>query len=108
MKEPYKRLLSVAAELVRGPNLDERFDIDGLLPKWATTNVDLICDRQRELCCIIRDGADNLRDAETKLRAAANALVGDLTAADEQPTHFSSWFALLDVLGPGTAGEEKP
>jgi hypothetical protein len=38
------RLISVAAELVRGPNLDERFDLDDRLPKWVRANIERICE----------------------------------------------------------------
>jgi hypothetical protein len=34
-----------------------------------------------------------------KLRLAILALVGDLRAKDEEPTHFSSWFTLLGSIG---------
>ena len=59
--QPHERLISVAAKLARGPSLDERFDLDGRLPKWALDNIERICDRQRELACIIRDNTDLLR-----------------------------------------------
>lgn len=45
--------------------------------------------------CALGDACDEIE----KLRRAARALVGDLTARDEEPTHFSSWFVLLEALG---------
>lgn len=33
-----------------------------------------------------------------RMLPAVKALVGDLTAKGEEPTHFSSWFTLLEVL----------
>jgi len=68
----HQQLIRAAAELARGPSLDARFDLDGRLPKWVLANVELICDRQRELCCIIRDNAD-------KLRQERDALTRELT-----------------------------
>lgn len=73
-KQPHHRLISVAAELARGPNLDERFDLDDRLPKSALRNIERICDRQRELCCIIRDNADKLRQERDALDRELTAL----------------------------------
>ena len=57
---PHSRLISVAAELVRGQNLTEWFDIDRL-PKWARDNIEKVSDRQKELAVVIRENADQLR-----------------------------------------------
>jgi len=57
---PHSRLISVAAELVRGQNLAEWFDIDRL-PKWARDNIEKVSDRQKELAVVIRENADQLR-----------------------------------------------
>lgn len=42
------------------------------------------------------------KDAEIQaMRAvveAANALAGDLIAADEEPTHYVSWFQMTEAL----------
>ncbi len=33
-----------------------------------------------------------------RLMSAAVALIGDLDASEEQPTHFASWFILKDAI----------
>lgn len=80
--EAHGRLLKVAAALVRGPGLDERFDLDERLPKWAIRNVEEIAERQRELGCVIRDSADKLRDEIRKLQREREALGNVMSHAE--------------------------
>ena len=72
-KPPNERLIGIAAELALGPNLDERFDLDDRLPRWAVANVERICDRQRELALAIRDCTDKLMTRMRRLEAVAEA-----------------------------------
>lgn len=70
---PHTKLISIAAELVRGPHLDERFDLDDRLPKWALANIERICERQRQLAIIVRVEVDRLAAENEKLRAQLDA-----------------------------------
>jgi hypothetical protein len=61
VSESHRKLIATAAELARGPNLDERFDLEDRLPRWITANIDKICDRQRDLAIAIKVNADKLQ-----------------------------------------------
>ena len=94
-KPPNERLISIAAELVRGPNLDERFDLDDRLPKWAAANVERICDRQRELAIAVQDCTDKLMDRMRNLETVAKAAEAYLDACDDTETNRPGMFAAL-------------
>jgi hypothetical protein len=65
-----KTLLRVAAEMVRGPNLDERFELDERLPRWVHNSVARLCDRQRKLGCDVRDSMDAMQARIAQLERA--------------------------------------